>query len=307
MDVLRNYAVVVTLVVLTIGLAISTPSFRTTENLTNIVSQCAIIGVMACGVAVVFIVGEFDLSIGAVYSVAGLIMGMAVQSHGAVVGIAMGLLVAAVIGIVNGLLVCILRINAFMATLATSFLIGGLAIILTDGVPVSITDTGVLKLGQSELLGFDSLVFVMLAVVVGLSVLLQMTTFGRRVYAIGGNAEAARLSGVNVVFVKTAAFAISAAAAGLAGMMASSQVAFADPNAGTNLILMPIAAVVVGGISIYGGSGAVWRAIAGVLLLVLINNGFNMLGINALYSQVVQGAVILLAVAIDAWTGKTRG
>ena len=305
-DVLRNYAVIVTVAVIVLGLAISSPSFRTTENLTNVASQCAIIGVMASGVAALFIAGEFDLSIGSVYSVAGLVMGMAVGSLGAVGGIAVALLVAAAIGVINGVLVCILRINAFMATLAMSFLIGGVAVILTQGIPVTITNAGVLKFGQSKLLGFDSLVFIMLAVVVGLSVLMQMTIFGRRVYATGGNAEAARLSGVKVVFIKTAGFVICATAAGLAGMMASSQTGFADPLAGADILLMPVAAAVVGGISIYGGKGAVWRAIAGVLLLVLINNGFNILGVNALYSQVVQGAVILLAVGIDAWTARAR-
>ena len=306
LEPLRNYAVLVTLAVLVTILALSNGSFRTSTNLTNVLSQCAIVGVMACGVAVVFICGEFDLSIGAVYSVAGLITGMAAQHIDGVAALLVGVGAAAVMGVCNGILVTLARINAFMATLATSFLLAGLAVILSDGTPVLIDSKFLQGIGQNTYLGLNFPVFILVAVVLALTVLLRMTKFGRRLYATGGSAEASRLSGVNVVFVKVTAFALSAAAAGLAGIVAAGQVASADPNAGTTLLLMPIAAVVVGGVSIYGGSGEIWRAVAGVLLLVLINNGFNLFGFNPLYSQVVQGAVILIAVAVDVWSGKSR-
>jgi ribose transport system permease protein len=303
---MRNYAVLVTLLILIAVLALASGSFRTEKNLTNVLSQCAIVGIMASGVAVVFIAGEFDLSIGAVYSVAALIAALAQPVLGGVGALIAGVGAAVAIGVVNGVLVTRGRINAFMTTLATSFLISGLAVILTAGAPIAITEGFLLGLGQDHLLGLNVPVYVWVSFVIALSILLKLTKFGRRTYATGGNAEAARLSGVNVSFTKTVAFAISAGAAGLAGIIAASQVGSADPNAGTSLVLTPIAAAVVGGISIYGGSGAIWRASAGVLLLVLINNGFDLLGVNPLYSQVVQGAVILIAVAIDAWSRKSR-
>jgi ribose transport system permease protein len=156
------------------------------------------------------------------------------------------------------------------------------------------------------LIGLATPVFIWIFVVLLLTAVLQLTKFGRRVFAVGGNKDAARLSGVNVTLTKTVAFIISGASAGLAGVIAAAQVGAANPNAGLTLVLTAVAAVVVGGISIYGGEGAVWRAAAGVLFLVLVNNGFNLLGIEALYSQIVQGAVILVAVAVDVWSGKAR-
>ncbi len=303
---MREYAVVVTVVILFIALLASSPSFRTGANMANILSQSAIIGIMALGVGAVFIAGEFDLSIGAIYTVAALVGASSVERFGGIGGILVGVAAGAAMGLVNGLLVSIGRINAFMATLASSFLIGGLGVLLTKGTPVVVTDQHFLDAGQAQLFGLQFPVFVWLGVFAILAVLLQFTKFGRRLYATGGNKDAARLSGVNVPLVKTLAFIISGSAAGLAGTIAASQVGSADPNAGMTLVLTPIAAVVVGGISIYGGEGGVWRSVAGVFLLVLINNGFNLLGIDALYAQVVQGAVILFAVAVDAWSGKTR-
>ncbi|MFT4081548.1 MAG: ABC transporter permease [Nocardioides sp.] len=304
---LRDYAVLVVLAVLIVALAVSNDSFRTTTNLTNVLSQCALVGIIACGVTMVFISGEFDLSVGSTYSVAGLVAAMTAKHVDGLTGLVVGAVAAIAIGVCNGLLVTLGRINAFMATLATSFLLAGLAVILTDGTPVLIESTFLTQLGQNQLFGLDFPVYILLVLAVALTLTLRYTKFGRRLYATGGSAEAARLSGVNVVFVKVAAFAISGGAAGLAGIVAAGQVSSADPNAGSNLLLMPIAAVVVGGVSIYGGNGEIWRAAAGVLLLVLINNGFNLLGFNPLYSQIVQGGVILVAVAIDAWSGKSNG
>jgi len=303
----RDYAVIATILILFVLLLVTSPAFGTPANLANVLSQCAIIGIMAAGVAVVFLAGEFDLSIGAIYAVSALVGAGAAASLGGVGGILAGVAAGAVMGLVNGLLVTVVRINAFMATLATSFVIAGVGVILTTGSPVLVSDSTYLAIGQSRLLGLSLPVFIWIAVVLLLTVLLQMTKFGRRVYAVGGNKEAARLSGVNVTLTKTMAFVISGACAAFAGVISSAQVAAANPNAGSTLVLTTIAAVVIGGISIYGGEGAIWRSAAGVLLLVLINNGFNLLGIDALYTQVVQGVVILIAVGVDAWSGKARG
>ena len=302
----RDDAVIATILLLFVLLLVSSPTFGTPANLANVLSQCAIIGIMAAGVAVVFLAGEFDLSIGAIYAVAALIGAGAVEILGGVGGILAGVAAGAVMGLVNGLLVTVVRINAFMVMLATSFLIAGLGVILTQGSPVLVSDPSFLAIGQAKVLGLSLPVFIWIGVVLLLTVALQMTKFGRRVYAVGGNKEAARLSGVNVTFIKTVAFMISGACAAFAGVIAAAQVGAANPNAGTTLVLTTIAAVVIGGISIYGGEGAIWRAAAGVLLLVLINNGFNLLGLDALYAQVVQGAVILIAVGIDVWSGKAR-
>lgn len=302
----RDYAVIATVLLLFGLLLISSPHFGTPTNLANVVSQCAIIGIMGAGVAVVFIAGEFDLSIGAIYAVSALIGASAAESLGGIGGILVGVAAGAVMGLVNGLLVTVVRVNAFMATLATSFLIGGVGVILTQGSPVPISDGLFLALGQAKILGLLLPVFIWIAVILFLTVILQMTKFGRRVFAVGGNKDAARLSGVSVTLTKSVAFMISGACAAFAGVIASAQVGAANPNAGSTLVLSTIAAVVIGGISIFGGEGAIWRSAAGVLLLVLINNGFNLLGIDALYSQIVQGAVILFAVGVDAWSGKTR-
>ena len=202
-------------------------------------------------------------------------------------------------GITNGVVIHYTRINSFIGTLAMSIVYAGLAIVITGGNTVTITNPSFGTIGQNSALGITYVGWFFLAFTAVAIVFIGRTTFGRYVYAVGGNAEAARLSGIRVGAVRGSCFAISGLAAGLAGMLLASRTQSAAADVGTGFELTAISAAVVGGTSIFGGDGAVWRGFMGILLLALIGNGFDLLNINTTYQQIVQGGLILLAVAAD--------
>jgi ribose transport system permease protein len=210
----------------------------------------------------------------------------------------------------NGTVVTVGRINSFMATLATSFMIRGLALAISGGFLIRVVDelgrpTKFNVIGRSELLGAKYTVWLWAGVIVVTAFLLHRTTFGRAIYATGGNAAAARLSGVRVDLVRWTTFAISGLTAGIAGMIIASRVSTGQSDVGVGIEFDVIAAVVVGGSSILGGAGAIWRTVIGVLLLAMIQNGFNLLNVDAVYQRIFFGAIILFAVAIDAWSRRS--
>lgn len=190
-------------------------------------------------------------------------------------------------------------INSFIGTLSTSIIFRGIALLTTSGLIVSVADREYKTLGTETLLGAKLTVWVFAAVAVILGTTLARTTLGRALYAIGGNPEAARLVGIRVGAVQTFAYVASGVCAALAGVLASSRTGSAQADIGIGLELSAITAVVVGGTSIFGGEGAVWRTVIGVMLLQTIGNAFNLLGVDPTYKQVVQGILILAAVSID--------
>jgi len=208
------------------------------------------------------------------------------------------------VGIVNGFITTVGRINPLVGTLASSIIIQGVALVLTSGLLVNVSTPGFTSLGQGTIftLHYSVIVWGVFALVCGF--LLWRTKYGRYIYASGGNAEAARLSGVRVNLIRGSAYAISGLSAGIAGVIVASRVATGDASTGT-FPLAVIAGIVIGGTSILGGQGAVWRSVLGILLLALIGNGFNLLGVNPIYQQILQGSIILTAVAVDAWARKT--
>jgi ribose transport system permease protein len=301
---LRDYGIVICFVALFVALSLSSEAFLTSSNLLNILDQQAAIGIMACAGTLVFIAGGFDLSVGAIYAVSGIVAAKLQPTVGTEAALALGALAGLALGIGNGLLTTVGRINPFIATLSSSIMIRGLAVAITVGIPVSVADPSFATLGRAELLGvkYSVIVWVVFALLCGL--VLQHTVLGRQMYAVGGNAEAARLSGIRVGWVRSITYAVSGVAAGLAGVIAASKVATGNAQAGEGVELTVIAAIVVGGVSILGGEGAIWRAMIGVLLLALIGNGFNLLNVDPFYQMIVQGAIIALAVGIDAWTRR---
>nr|MBA3415840.1 ABC transporter permease [Chloroflexia bacterium] len=209
-------------------------------------------------------------------------------------------------GLVNAALVGRLRINSFIATLASSIVFRGIAILVTGGLIVTVTDPAFAVLGTATFLAAKYTVWVYLAVIAATWFVLERTVLGRYFFAVGGNPEAARLSGIPVERVRVAAFVISGMCAGMAGVLAASRTSSAQPDLGIGLELSAIAAAVVGGTSILGGEGAIWRAVLGVLILALIGNGFNLLGIDTIYQQIVQGVLIVVAVGADQLLGRRR-
>ena len=207
-------------------------------------------------------------------------------------------------GIGNGLLVTVGRVNAFIATLATAIIINGFGQVVTEGGLVSVEDPAFNTLGLGQLWGIGYPVYVWLAFVLACGFLLSRTAFGRHVYAAGGNPEAARLSGVRVGFVRASTFAISGLAAGIAGVILVTEVSTAQWNANTGIEFDAITAIVLGGTSLLGGEGAIWRSVLGAFFLQMIGNGFNLLGTTPQWQYVIKGLILAAAVSLDAWARR---
>lgn len=300
---LREYGIVVVFLALFATLALSSSTFLSSQNLLNLLAQNAPIGIMVCGGTLVIIAGGFDLSVGAIYALAGVVAAKLAVSIDPILALAAGVGAGLLLGLINGSLISLFSINSFIATLATGYVFRGVATIITGGFLVGVTNDTFSQLGKAELFDVKVSVFVFAAIAVLTGLFLTRTRYGRYIFAAGGNAEAARLSGVRVELVRTLTFTYSGACAGLAGIIAASRVSSGQADAGLGLELAVIAAIVIGGTSILGGEGAIWRSILGVMLIAMIGNGFNILNIDPFYEPIVQGTIILIAVIADSRTG----
>lgn len=296
---LRDFGILAAFIVLLITLSIASSNFLTTGNLSNILDQWAALGLLAIGETVCIIAGVFDLSVGAMVSVTAVVAAKMAIATSPTIGLIAGVLAGMGLGIVNGVVIHFTRINSFIGTLATSIVYSGVAIVVTGGKIVTVDDPSFGAVGQNSVLGITDPGWIFIIFTVLAAALMARTTFGRYVYAVGGNAEASRLSGIRVGAIRGSCFAISGLAAGLAGMLLASRTQSAQADLGTGLELTAIAAAVVGGTSIFGGDGAVWRGFLGVMLLAVIGNGFDLLNVSTTYQQMVYGLLILIAVAAD--------
>jgi ribose transport system permease protein len=304
---LRDYGIVFSFIALFVTLSLSSNVFFTHQNLINILDQWSATTIIAVGGTLVFIAGGFDLSVGSIYAVSGVVAALSAPHVGTWGAVLLGFAAGLGCGIVNGVLATVGRINAFIATLATSIMIAGLALVLTHGnlitvlKPVSFT-----TLGRGKFAGVPYSVWTLLIFSVACAFLLARTTFGRMIYASGGNPEAARLSGIRVNLVRASMFAISGLSAGIAGVIVTSRVATGQADSGgLQIALDAVAGIVIGGTSIMGGAGAVWRTVLGVLMLAMIGNGFNLLNVESTYQRIFEGAIILFAVGVDAWSRRS--
>jgi ribose transport system permease protein len=304
---LRSAGIVIPFVALFITLTISSGSFATKVNLLNILDQQAAVLIIAAAGTLVLVSGGLDLSVGAVYALAGVTSAELAQHMAPGPAIVLGVLVGFAVGMVNGIVATYLRINALIATLAMSFVISGVASLITHGnLVVLFQHKGFGNLARTEFLTVKTSIWIMLAAVIVLGLFLARTTVGRYMYAAGGNMEAARIAGVRVNRVRVASFMLSGGAAALAGVIDASRVLSAQSSSGESLTFTVLAGIVVGGTSILGGEGAVWRTVVGVLFIALIGNGYDLLGLDPLYEQITLGAIMLLAVGIDAWARQRR-
>ena len=295
---LSRYGILVAYVLLVMAVAAQSDRFLTKRNWLNLLDQAAPLGLIAVGVTLCIIAGIFDLSTGSVFAVAA-VAAAKVAAVDPWLGVAAGVAVGALLGAFNAAVMSTTGINSFIGTLSTSIMFRGIALLATSGLIVSVADREYKTLGTETLLDAKLSVWVFAAVAVVLGLTLARTTLGRALYAIGGNAEAARLVGIRVGSVQTFAYVTSGTCAALAGVLTSSRTGSAQADIGIGLELSAITAVVVGGTSIFGGEGAVWRTVVGVMLLQTIGNAFNLLGVDPTYKQVVQGVLILAAVSID--------
>lgn len=302
----RDFGIAISVVLVFIVLSIATPTFLTTRNLLNVLDQSSSVGIIAIGATIVLISGSLDLSVGAIFAISGVLTAMMVEPFGVPLAIVGGLLVGAGLGLVNGLITTVGRVNSIITTLASGIIIRGFALVLTGGSLIRVVDPSFSSLGRGQFFGVKFVVIAFISVTAVAWFVMSKTSFGRYVYAVGGNLEAARLSGVRTDGIRITALVIGGVTAALAGVMAASRVSTGQADAAMGMEIDAIATVLIGGTSMNGGEGAIWRTVFGVLLVTLIGNGFNLLNFNPLWQQVFKGAVILAAVALDSWSKRTR-
>ena len=284
------------------------PNFLKRENLLNVMKQISVVAIIAIGMTMIIITAGIDLSVGSLIAFSGVITALAIQSLGGDnpaiwhlwMGAMSGAIVCGLIGMFTGGLVTIFRIPAFIATLGIMFIAKGLAFIFSDSAPVPIANEAFGWLGRGRtFFGLPNSVILMLALFFTAHILMTRTSIGRYIYAVGGNPEAARLSGVPVKLVLVFVYTLTGLLAGLGGVMEASLHITGDPKSGDLVELKVIAAVVVGGTSLAGGQGRILGTLIGAFIIAVINNGMNLTGVESHMQKVIYGAVILVAVLID--------
>ena len=307
LTVLARYGIVWVTLALFVLLAATTDGFLTGPNLRNVLDQQATLLIAASVATLTMIAGGFDVSISAVAVVAPLV---ALRVENATGSVALALLAGCLFGLgvgtANGSVVAFARINSFITTLATSFIVFGIGYVVSERSILKPSGDGYRRIARTRLVELSTATWISLAVVTVAWILLAGTRFGRHVYATGGNSEAARLAGVRTRQVVVTVFALSGLASGLAGVVASSRTISATPSDDFSFVFGVIAAIVVGGTSIAGGSGAVWRTLLGAFFIAFMVNGFNLHQIDPIWQRIIQGLVILLAVTTDAWSRARR-
>ena len=301
----RQVGTLLGLVALCLLLWALTPHFLTVSNLLNVMEQTAINAVIAVGMTFVIISGGIDLSVGSLVALAGVLLASALQAGApAPVAVLACLSGGAFCGLLNGALITRGRLPPFIATLGMMSVARGFALVYTEGRPISGFEAGFRGLATGRVLMVPGPVLVTAAVYLAFHFLLTRTRFGRYVYAIGGNEEATRLSGVPVVFHKTMVYALSGLMSAVAAVLLTARLNSAQPIAGMMYELDAIAATVIGGTSLMGGSGTLPGTLIGALIMGVLRNGLNLLGISSFLQQIVIGLVIIVAVLVDSLLKK---
>ena len=288
------------LVVVTLVMILASDTFLTASNLSNIARQVSINAIIAVGMTCVILTGGIDLSVGPVMALSGtLTAGLMVAGLPPGLAIGAGMLIGVAFGIGNGLFVAYLHMPPIIVTLATMGIARGFGLMYTDGYPISGLPEWFAFFGRGSVFGMQVPILIMLLTYLAAYVLLQHTRIGRYIYAIGGNEEAVRLSGVRAARFKLLVYGISGLTAAIAGLVLTSRLMSGQPNAGVSFELDAIAAVVLGGASIAGGRGVIVGTLLGAMLLGVLNNGLNMLGVSPYVQSVIKGGIILLAIFIS--------
>jgi ribose transport system permease protein len=303
----RRYGTVLGLVFLSAVLWALTPHFLTVSNLLNVAQQTSINAIVAAGMTYVIISGGIDLSVGSIVALSGVALGSLLQAGQPVVVAVLGAVTVGIgCGLLNGLLVSLGRLPPFIATLGMMSVARGAALVLTEGRPISGFSEGFRWVATGSIGPIPAPVIVTILVYAFAHVVMTRTTFGRYVYAIGGNEEATRLSGVAVRFHKTAIYAVSGLMSAVAAVVLTARLNSAQPIAGMMYELDAIAAAVIGGTSLMGGEGSLFGTLVGALIMGVLRNGLNLLGVSSFLQQIVIGGVIVGAVLVDTLLKRQR-
>lgn len=301
-QLLQKYGPLLALLLIVVVITILEPSFMTTTNVLNVLRQVSISALIAFGMTFIILTGGIDLSVGSTLALTGAIAAsMLASGMDPVFVMLVTLLLGAVLGMINGVIIAKGKVAPFIATLATMTIYRGLTLVYTDGSPISgLGDSITFQMvGKGYFFGIPVPVLTMLIAFFALWFILHKTTFGRRVYAVGGNENASRLSGINTDRVKIMVYSLTGMLAALSAIILTSRLNSAQPTAGTSYELDAIAAVVLGGTSLTGGKGWIFGTLVGALIIGVLNNGLNLIGVSSFFQQVVKGVVILIAVLID--------
>jgi len=299
-DTLKNYGIILAFVIICVALAILSPVFLTKNNIINVIRQTSIYGIMAVGMTFVILTGGIDLSAGSVLALAGAICAGLLKGGSPIfVAIIAALGIGVACGLINGLFITKAKIPPFVVTLGMTNIARGLTLIYTNGYPISGFSPEFRAIGGGYILGIPVPIILFLAIVLIAYVVLSQTKLGRYTYAIGGNEETVKLSGVNSGKYKTLVYIISGLSCAISALILTARLNSAEPIAGTGYETDVIAAVCIGGASMSGGRGSVWGSLLGALLIGVLNNGMNLLGVSPYFQQVVKGLIIICAVWLD--------
>ena len=288
--------------------SIMSKSFMTSRNILNICRQVSMIGICSVGMTMVLLTGGIDISVGSIIALSGVVAAKLIAENMWPIFPAMvvGVIIGVICGVISGVMVAKFDVPALIATLAMQSIARGIAFILTQGIPVYGLPEEIRVLGQGYFLNIPIPVYIMVLMFFIGWWLLEQTTFGRHVYAIGGNEEVARLSGINVMMRKLQIYAFSGFFAGLSGIIMLSRVNSGQPNTSEGFEMDVITAAVLGGVSVAGGQGKIVNVIAGVLIMGMLGNGMTLMNLDEYWQWVTRGAVLLFAVAFDNWSRKRQ-
>ena len=319
-SLISEYFIFVIFIIIVIGLTILKPSFITPSNLVNILKQASINGILAFGMMFVIISGGFDMSVGSTVAFSGILAAMLGQGNNPLV-LALGaaLLAGLGVGLINGVGVAVGELPPFIMTLGTMTAVRGLALLASNGKPVIGMSEPYKAIAAGSIAGIPMLAIFLIIVIIICSFVLAKTVYGRRVYACGGNLQAAKVAGINTTAIRISTFAIAGFLAGLCGFLMTSRVTIGQPTAAESYEMDAITACVVGGVSMTGGVGKPWGVVVGTLLITVIANGLDILtllitviangldilGVSSHWQKIVKGLIIVLAVLIDV-KGKSK-
>lgn len=298
---LAKYGILIALLVICIILSFATPYFFTAQNLVIVLRQVSINGILAIGVTFVIIAGGIDLSLGSVIALTGVIAASFAHpnTYPVIIPILLAILAGVLIGAINGLTITLGKVAPFIVTLGMMTIARGLALVLSNGRPVTNLSPSFNFIGGGDIFGIPVPILIFALVIIISSVILKYTRVGRYVYAVGGNENAAKASGILVNRVKLFAYIMCSGLAALAGIVLASRITTGQPNAGIAYELDAIAAVVIGGTSLLGGRGSIAGTVIGVLIIGVINNGLDLLNVSSYYQQIIKGVIIVGAVLLD--------
>jgi ribose transport system permease protein len=298
---LPSFTILMVLVFMFVVMMIVSPPFRSISNFLSVVRLFVPIAVAGIGVMMVIITGGIDLSLGSIYGFAGVITALSITRLGfpSAVGIITGLAVSLAVGLSNGLLIVMVHLPPFIATLATMSIVRGFCYITTRGYPISGISRDFFFLGQGYILNVPTQIWLMIAIAILFGVFMSETVTGRRIYALGGNMEATRISGINTRALLVLVYTLCGLLAGLAGIITASKLGIGQPTSGSGFEMDAIAATVIGGTSLSGGFGTVLGTVIGAAIIGVLRNALVLLSVNAYWQQLIIGFVILFAVATD--------